>query len=107
VVATFEKRFRFHCGLQSGHIYKSSSYERKVKSISGLHYLTREVVPSLISRSFLVSNNEEVDGDDDEKKNNPSKRKVVVNERGDSYMASETGNEHLSPPRPPKRLRYH
>ena len=75
---------------KSGHIYKSSSYKRKVKSILGIHYLTREVKLSLISRLFLVSNNEKVDDGDGARKNNPSKRKVVVNESGDIYMASET-----------------
>ena len=61
-----------------------------MKSIIGIHYLTREVKLSLISRLFLVSNNEKVDDGDDARKNNPSKRKVVVNESGDIYMASET-----------------
>ena len=75
---------------KSSHIYKSLSYKRKVKSILGIHYLTREVKLSLISRLFLVSNNEKVDDGDDARKNNPSKRKVVVNESGDIYMASET-----------------
>ncbi|OEU12723.1 hypothetical protein FRACYDRAFT_243980 [Fragilariopsis cylindrus CCMP1102] len=105
VVATFETRFRFHFGLEraykkSGHIYKSSSYKRKEKSISGIHYLTRGVKPSLISRLFSVSNKENMDDGDDAKMNNPSKRKVVANESGDIYMASETNADHVSPPPP-------
>ena len=92
---------------KSGHVYSSSSYERNVKSILGLHYLIHEVIPSLISQSFLASNNEQVDDDDDAEKNNLSKRKVVVNESSGSNTASKTdNNEYLCPP-PPKRLCHH